>query len=110
MLLENTGEVQHRVPRGVESSQQLVDHDDDFGLFTVLETTDDVLVVLLVTPVPSHHFLPELLDDGKLRFVDFHLFIAFAVVGGGDQHLRGDHAELVEVLLVQQGSGLVLGH
>ena len=106
MIFKSASEVEHRVAGSVEAGQQLVDHDQNFWLFAVLECVDDILVVAVFRPVAFHHPLPE--GDyciGGLVSVDF--IKSFALVRRGNDHLAGHCPQFIQESLVAQCRGLI---
>ena len=92
---EAAGDIEHHVPRRVESGEQLVHHDEDFRLISSFECIDNPPVVFLFGAVFGHHRLPEDLH----ALILFRLRVLLRVLnfgGAGDDDLRAHLAELVK--------------
>lgn len=99
VFFQAASDVQDDVAGGVEAGEQFVHYDHDLGGFTFLKAVDDLAVVFFLVAVLFHHALPEA-EDG---FIGGGGVVAFAVVGGGDDHFRGDFAELVQQAFESDG-------
>ena len=101
-------EIEYRVPGFVKSHKEFVHHNDNLWLIAVLEAVDDVRLILLGRAVHVHHTLPE--GHLYVRGLAECLVFPFPGVGRGDEYLRRDDADFVEILLVENRDALARSH
>src|SRR5690606_16510390 len=78
-------DVEHRVYRCVESSQEFTDNDDDLRITISLEPAGEAFVVALLRSKPRHHLAPECLHTGE--FALCAILVIVPVIRAGDQNL-----------------------
>ena len=108
MVLQLSVEIEHRVAGFVKSRQEFVHHNDNLRLIAVLEAVDDVRLILLGRAVHVHHAFPE--GHLYVRGLAECLVFPFPGVGRGDEYLRRDDADFVEILLVENRDALARSH
>ena len=100
MLPENAAQIQYGVSRGIETSQQFVNDNQDFRIATMLELVDELLGILFFASITLHHLLPESYNlVGRLVF---GLLKSFTHIRRRNDNRRTDHTDIFQIVMVLQ--------